>query len=600
MEKEYINVVIDKEIQRAYSCGDMFLQHGMIGISLFLYSLYKITKDERYLQMAHKTLDDVCKSLKTNDMLNIPNGLSGIALSLLYLVKMGYVTGNISHILQDIDDHIYRTVASKIDYFLSKEEHKYEDTFLDIIIYTSIRLTVLESTTMDQSIRERFLMELINAVYREHNMDFYNEPFPGSFHYKTPKFLIALSLSGRVKFCHDRICHILEECEHVILSKLPYLGFNRLYLYVSMLHLKKNFELNRRWLQFMQLLERSISVEQIIEESPENNLFFSKGLIGVSFLLRKIGDDFPNQKYASIISKKIESSVLFIQSKYSIVEMYNFHGLDGILGLILYDYKKTEKKDMNNLTDTTFLIPIRIDSIERLENLMASIRSILNYAETHIKVLESGSYNNHVLEKVINSNVDYSFVEDHDLIFHRTHYLNILAKQCSTPYIVIWDADVIIPPDQLVQATTFLRKDIYDIVLPYDGRFYDTTKILRELYVDSNDLTLLTHNTKKMLLPYGSNMGGGAIFIKREQFWYAGGEDERFYGWGPEDWNRLEKWKKLGLTVGRVNGPLFHLPHPRDINGTFSNALQRTKSFYLLRRNQMSSAKEIQREIKGS
>lgn len=103
-----------------------------------------------------------------------------------------------------------------------------------------------------------------------------------------------------------------------------------------------------------------------------------------------------------------------------------------------------------------------------------------------------------------------------------------------------------------------------------------------------------------MLLPYGSEMGGGAIFIKREKFDYAGagGENEGFYGWGPEDWNRLEKWKRLGLKIQRTDGFLFHLTHPRDLNGGHSIDLQKTNAFYVLRKTQMSSGEELLRNKK--
>ncbi|MCI7687600.1 MAG: hypothetical protein SOZ29_01765, partial [Prevotella sp.] len=37
----------------------------------------------------------------------------------------------------------------------------------------------------------------------------------------------------------------------------------------------------------------------------------------------------------------------------------------------------------------------------------------------------------------------------------------------------------------------------------------------------------------------GDNMGGGALLITSDAFIRAGKEDERFYGWGYEDWNRL-------------------------------------------------------------
>lgn len=246
-----------------------------------------------------------------------------------------------------------------------------------------------------------------------------------------------------------------------------------------------------------------------------------------------------------------------------------------------------------SLANVTFLIPVRIDSIFRLENLLVSVEHIRNCSDAQIIVLEASKYNNHVLENMLSGHVEYIFVEDHDPIFHRTRYINLLAERCLTSVMVIWDADILIAPAQLFRAADMLERGKYDVVFPYDGRFFDTTLIIREIYMQKRVLSTLEQEADKMLLPYGSSMGGGAIFIDRIKFMMAKGEDERFYGWGPEDWNRLEKWKIMGYRIGRVKGPLFHLSHPRDINGGHSNGLQKTVSFHILRTTQLSSIDEL-------
>lgn len=51
-----------------------------------------------------------------------------------------------------------------------------------------------------------------------------------------------------------------------------------------------------------------------------------------------------------------------------------------------------------NLLEMSFLIPVRIDSVVRLENLLESIKCILRKFRTNIYVLEAASYNNGLLE----------------------------------------------------------------------------------------------------------------------------------------------------------------------------------------------------------
>ena len=246
-----------------------------------------------------------------------------------------------------------------------------------------------------------------------------------------------------------------------------------------------------------------------------------------------------------------------------------------------------------NLMDVDFLIPIRIDSIARIENLLASIGYLIENFDTNIYILEASSFNNHILEKNLPDGVAYFFLEDLDPIFHRTKYINLLEKKGIGDYIAIWDADVLIDYHQIVDAVMSLRAGIADVSFPYDGHFYDTTPIIRNVYLESSDFSVLSNNINKMMLPYGTDMGGGGIFIRRDNFNTAGGEDETFYGWGVEDWNRIEKWKKFGYKIKKTDGPLFHLSHPRDINGKFNSEWQSRYVFNTLNQTQYGSLDEI-------
>ncbi len=248
---------------------------------------------------------------------------------------------------------------------------------------------------------------------------------------------------------------------------------------------------------------------------------------------------------------------------------------------------------MYDLTDVSFLFPVRIDSVVRLENLLAAVDCIVSRFNTNVYVLEAAPRNNGVLQRMLPDGVGYTFVSDDDPIFHRTRYINMLAARAYTPILAVWDADAILLPGQIDKAAEALRLGRADIAFPYNGYFFDTTTIIRDVFLKHNDLRVLVENRSKMLLPYGTDMGGGAFMISRDAFLKAMGEDEAFYGWGPEDWNRIEKWKALGLRMERIDGPLFHLTHPRDINGRNSSEIQKSKAFSILRSTRYSSADDI-------
>lgn len=145
-----------------------------------------------------------------------------------------------------------------------------------------------------------------------------------------------------------------------------------------------------------------------------------------------------------------------------------------------------------DLTDTTFIIPVRIDSMIRLENLLMSVDSIVRYFRTRILILEASSYQNEIIPSLIKDDtVKYTFLVDKDPVFYKTKYLNILAKQVDTPLVCIWDADVILDHLQILDAVKQLRTRTSDVAYPYDGNFLDTSDILREHYWLHRDLDFL-------------------------------------------------------------------------------------------------------------
>jgi len=171
-----------------------------------------------------------------------------------------------------------------------------------------------------------------------------------------------------------------------------------------------------------------------------------------------------------------------------------------------------------DLRDVTFMIPIQIDSIVRLENVLACIRYLLQHFDTYILLLEAQPFNNGVLQRLIPAKVWYVFVEDEDTVFYRTKYLNEMTRQSGMPFLGIWDADVIIPKEQILDAVQKLREN-YEVAYPYqEDCFLDTTDIIRKLFLMRKNIQVLKRNRDKMYLIYGKGMKGGAILVNREAY----------------------------------------------------------------------------------
>ena len=222
-------------------------------------------------------------------------------------------------------------------------------------------------------------------------------------------------------------------------------------------------------------------------------------------------------------------------------------------------------KSKTDLNDVTFLIPVRIDSPERLENLQSVIKYIKTHFETNITVLEADK-KEQVQHPLINRKI---FIEDYNPVFHRTRYLNQMTKETSTPFLAIWDTDVLVECKQVEESMDILRNREADMVFPYDGRFYNVPPVLTSLYKMKKDIAVLSNNVGKMNLVYGDHSVGGAFIVNREEYIRVGMENEYFYGWGAEDTERVKRWEILGYRIVRTEGLLFHLYHQRKENSWY-------------------------------
>lgn len=251
-----------------------------------------------------------------------------------------------------------------------------------------------------------------------------------------------------------------------------------------------------------------------------------------------------------------------------------------------------------NMKDLTVLIPIRVENLVRLENVLGVVDYLMSNFDLHIIVLEASKYDTGILHAALPQEVNHIFVEDKDPVFYRTKYINQMVGLVNTPFLAVWDADVLFSVAQVEQALESLRSGAYDVAYPYSGTFLDTTELVREMYLKEKKVELLEELTGMMKPMYGTNMKGGAFLVNTEKYRAAGMENLAFYGWGPEDWERYERWKNLGYRIKIVEGVLFHLSHPRSMNSTHNNPEQKKFSFYEKDITCYSSADEIRRRMK--
>lgn len=90
-----------------------------------------------------------------------------------------------------------------------------------------------------------------------------------------------------------------------------------------------------------------------------------------------------------------------------------------------------------------------MESIDRIENLLELIDFLMINFEAHIHVLETVPHNTKLPSKLLLKEVVYTFIEDFDPAFYRTHYTNKMVGESTTPIISLWDSEVFVATKQM-------------------------------------------------------------------------------------------------------------------------------------------------------
>ena len=230
-----------------------------------------------------------------------------------------------------------------------------------------------------------------------------------------------------------------------------------------------------------------------------------------------------------------------------------------------------------DLTDATFIIPIRIESEDRLRNVITSVAFLLNNFDTNIIIKEvdkTSVFKERALPQLESFfgevKVKHIFEESDEPLFHRQRVLNEMIIEADSEIVVNYDCDVILPLESYVTAYMGIKQGIYDVVYPYGDGMYQRQvnaedKIVSS-FLDSNDYSVLDSVSNEHTSDFG-----WAQFFRRSVYIEGGMENENFRAYAPEDKERYYRFTTLGYKVGRINSVVYHLEHARGENSWFSN-----------------------------
>jgi hypothetical protein len=231
-----------------------------------------------------------------------------------------------------------------------------------------------------------------------------------------------------------------------------------------------------------------------------------------------------------------------------------------------------------DLTEVTFIIPIRIESSDRLRNVITTTAFLLENFETNIIIKEVDNESVFqrdalpILKDIldVDINVNHIFEKSNDPSFHRQRVLNEMIAESNTDIVVNYDCDALLPIDSYIKAYQSILSGECDVVYPYGQGMYQyqvkaTDEIVSQ-FLQTYDFNILEKNSNQYISDFG-----WVQFFNKQVYIEGGMENENFIAYAPEDKERFYRFTTLGYNVGRIDNYVYHLEHARGHNSWLNN-----------------------------
>jgi hypothetical protein len=229
---------------------------------------------------------------------------------------------------------------------------------------------------------------------------------------------------------------------------------------------------------------------------------------------------------------------------------------------------------MVDLSNATFIIPLRIESEDRMRNIITLLCFLFENFDTNVIIKEvdiEPVFEQNVLPQVKefvgkDINLTHVFEKSDDSVFYRMHILNEMLAMTKTDVVINYDCDVLMPVETYGNAYEAILNGTCDVVYPYGNGTYQkqvnvTDEIVSDFLNSDFDFSILDNNSK-----VSSSDFGWVQFFNRSVYFEGGMENENFRGSSPEDKERFFRFTTLGYNVGRIDNWIYHLEHSRGPN----------------------------------
>ena len=229
---------------------------------------------------------------------------------------------------------------------------------------------------------------------------------------------------------------------------------------------------------------------------------------------------------------------------------------------------------MIDLSNATFIIPLRIESEDRMRNIITLLCFLFGNFDTNVIVKEVDSqsvFEENVLPQVKefigrDINLVHVFEKSDDPVFYRMHILNEMLAMSKTDVVINYDCDVLLPIQTYVNAYESILNGTCDVVYPYGNGTYQkqvhvNDEVVSDFLNTDFDFSILENKSQISTSDFG-----WVQFFKRSVYIEGGMENENFRGSSPEDKERFFRFTTLGYNVGRIDNWIYHLEHSRGQN----------------------------------
>ena len=241
-----------------------------------------------------------------------------------------------------------------------------------------------------------------------------------------------------------------------------------------------------------------------------------------------------------------------------------------------------------DLSDCTFIIPLRIESKDRMRNIITTLIYLLRNFKTKVIVKEvdvESIFKEAVLPQLEAALKDFQleglthiFEQSDEYTFHRTKIINDMLWMVETPYVANYDCDILLPKTSYAYAINLLKNGyvqedgtLYEpkVVYPYGFGSYQA-----QIYASDEEVSDFINgdfnfDLFKKWRAYDAKYGF-VQFFETETYKELGGENEGFVAYGYEDDERHYRFATLSK-VARLDERIFHLEHKRSQNSWFNN-----------------------------